>query len=83
MAINVRIDLILLKKLIYFEEELKFIQIITKKFSRASMAWFYRKLLFSLVLNNKITELVSAAKKIEYQHTQKHIEDVFKTLSLY
>jgi len=53
ICINARIDLVLLRKICHFDDEMKFIHLICKKFRRSSVIWYYRKLIFSLILNEK------------------------------
>ena len=84
MAVNARIDLILLRKITNYYDEIRFIHLITKKFKRSSIGWYYRKLVYSLLLNERINSFntVLAQGKNEVKKRDKsEYESLFKGLS--
>jgi len=84
VAVNARIDLILLRKITNYYDEIRFIHLITKKFKRSSIGWYYRKLVYSLLLNERINSFnaVLALGKNEVKKRDKsEYESLFKGLS--
>lgn len=84
VAVNARIDLILLRKITNYYDEIRFIHLITKKFKRSSIAWYYRKLVYSLLLNERINSF-NAALALNRNEVKKRdkteYENLFKGLS--
>ena len=84
MAVNARIDLILLRKITNYYDEIRFIHLITKKFKRSSIGWYYRKLVYSLLLNERINSFnaVLALNRNDIKKRDKsEYESLFKGLS--
>ena len=84
LAVNARIDLILLRKINNFDDEIRFVNLLTKKFKRSSTAWNYRKLIYSLILQERVTtfyENLAKTKSESHKKDKSDYERLFKGLS--
>jgi hypothetical protein len=55
------------RRITHFEEEIRFVNLITKKFKRASMVWYYRKLVYSLILRERFAYFDRELKNLTYK----------------
>lgn len=74
MAFNARVDLIALGQIADFEKELALLKCVHKKFKKSSIAFHYRKVVFTLFLSDQIEKQIkrlSTGGKKELQSSEK------------